>query len=50
MRSISHKAAPAGFKWIYTRFRRVRNSTRVLDAHEYGWKAWCFLVRSGGRK
>lgn len=38
--------APPGFKWIFCRFRRVRNSDRILDAHDYGYEAWCFLVRA----
>lgn len=39
------KEAPPGYKWIYCRFRRVKNSDRVLDAHEYGYEVWRFLVR-----
>ena len=27
-------------RYIFTRFRRVRNSNRVLDAWDYGYKAW----------
>jgi hypothetical protein len=31
---------------IFRRFRRVRGSTKVLDAHDYGYKAWpIFLGR-----
>jgi len=37
--------APKGFRWVYCRYRRVRNSERVLDAHDYGYEAWRFLVR-----
>lgn len=41
-----HPPAPAGFRWVYTRYRRVRGgSGKVLDAHDYGYKAWRFLVR-----
>ncbi|EJG1715041.1 hypothetical protein ACSTKM_13640 [Vibrio parahaemolyticus] len=50
MKNIQHGNAPAGFKWVYTRYRRVRNSTKILDAHAYGWRAWCFLVRCKGGK
>lgn len=39
---------PRGYKWVFCRYRRVRNSDRVLDAHDYGYKAWAFLVRKGG--
>lgn len=46
VKPIKHGPAPAGFKWVYTRFRRVRNSTKVLDAHDYGYEAWCFMVRT----
>jgi len=45
MRDISHKPAPPGFKWVFCRYRRKRNSTDLLDAHAYGYNAWCFLVR-----
>jgi hypothetical protein len=37
--------APLGWRWVYCRFRRVKNSTKVLDAWDYGYKAWRFLVR-----
>lgn len=37
--------APPGFRWVHCRFRRVRNSTKVLDAHNYGKECWSFLVR-----
>ncbi len=40
------KAAPLGFRWIFCRYRRVRNSSRILDAHDYGYAAWAFLVRA----
>lgn len=26
--------------FTYCRFRRVKNSTRMLDAWDYGYKAW----------
>lgn len=42
-----HRPAPPGFRWICTRYRRVKNSDRKLDAHDYGYDAWCFLVREG---
>ncbi len=39
--------APSGFKWVFTRYRKVRgNSNKVLDAQEYGYRSWCFLVRA----
>jgi len=37
--------APKGFRWVFTRYRRVKNSQKVLDAHDYGYEAWRFLVR-----
>lgn len=46
MRDINVKPAPPGWKWIFTRFRKVRNSERVLDARDYGYTAWAFLVRA----
>lgn len=37
--------APAGMKWVFCRYRKVRGkSGRVLDAYEYGYEAWAFLV------
>jgi len=32
-------------RWVYSRYRRVRNSSRILDAHDYGYKAWRFLAK-----
>ena len=43
MRSLKH--APKGYRWVFTRYRRVKNSNRYLDAHNYGYKSWAFLVR-----
>lgn len=42
----SRKPAPPGYRWIFTRYRKVRNSNKVLDAHEYGYESWAFLVRA----
>ena len=44
--NLKLKPAPTGFRWVFTRYRRVRNSSRILDAHEYGYEAWAFLVRA----
>jgi hypothetical protein len=39
------KDPPTGFRWVFCRFRKVRGSSgRVLDAHDYGYQAWRFLV------
>ncbi len=38
--------APRGFRWVFTRFRRAKNSDKVLDAHAYGHECWAFLVRT----
>ena len=41
------KPAPKGFKWICTPQRKVRGkSQKVLYAKDYGYEAWCFLVRA----
>ena len=45
MRKILIRNIPSGWRPVFCRFRRVKNSSRVLDAHEYGYEAWCFLVR-----
>lgn len=31
--------------WVFCRYRRVKNSARILDAHDYGYEAWRFPVR-----
>ena len=41
----NQKPAPKGFRWVFCRYRRVKNSDKVLDAHDYGYEAWSFLVR-----
>lgn len=46
MTTTSYPPPPKGFRRIFTRYRRVKNSTRVLDAHDYGYEAWTFLVRA----
>lgn len=44
--STKEPPAPAGYRWVYTRYRRVRGSSgKVLDARDYGYKTWRFLVR-----
>lgn len=45
MKKIVVKQAPKGFRWVFTRSRRVKNSTKILDAWDYGYQAWAFLVR-----
>jgi hypothetical protein len=35
---------PGGGAVIYRRFRRVRGG-RVLDAHDYGYKAWPIVLK-----
>lgn len=45
LKKLGAQEPPQGMKWIFCRFRRVRgNSGKVLDAHEYGYEAWAFLV------
>jgi len=34
-----------GVRWIFCRYRRVKNSTRMLDAWDYGYDAWRFPAR-----
>ena len=45
MQNIARKAAPPGYKWVFCRYRRKKNSSELLDAHDYGYNAWAFLVR-----
>lgn len=46
LRKIVEKEAPKGYRWFFCRYRHVRNSSRVLDAHQYGYEAWAFLVKA----
>ncbi len=46
MKSIKTKPAPPGYRWVFCRYRRKRNSDELLDAHDYGYEAWAFLVRA----
>ena len=32
--------------WVKCRFRRVKNSDRYLDAHDYGRDYWIFPVKN----
>jgi len=31
--------------YIFCRYRRVKNSNRYLDAHDYGYEAWRIPIR-----
>ena len=45
LKQLGAQEPPKGKKWVFCRYRRVRgNSGRILDAHEYGYEAWAFLV------
>ncbi len=45
LKKLGTQEPPKGMKWIFCRFRKVRgNSGKVLDAREYGYEAWAFLV------
>ncbi len=45
LKQTGTKPAPKGFKWVCCRYRRVRGkSGKRLDAHDYGYQAWCFLA------
>ena len=45
-KKLGTKPVPKGMKWIFCRTRKVRGSSgKVLDAHDYGYEAWAFLVR-----
>ena len=46
MGTSKRRPAPPGFRWVFCRYRRVRNSSRYLDARDYGYDSWCFLVRA----
>ncbi len=38
--------APTGFRWVFCKSFRHWRSGKVLNAEDYGRKAWCFLVRA----
>ena len=42
--STTNKPVPKGMRRVFCRYRRVRNSDKILDAHDYGYEAWTFLV------
>jgi hypothetical protein len=42
----SRREAPEGYRWVCCPRRRVKNSDRYLEASDYGYEAWCFLVPS----
>jgi hypothetical protein len=35
----TRKTPPSNGKFIFRRFRKVRGG-KILDAHDYGYKAW----------
>lgn len=48
-KKLGNFPTPKGMKKIFCRYRKVRGkSGKVLDAHDYGYEAWCFLVPSKG--
>lgn len=32
--------------FVYCRFKRKRNSTEMLDAYDYGYKAWRIPIKN----
>ncbi|AEV37581.1 hypothetical protein PSE_3073 [Pseudovibrio sp. FO-BEG1] len=44
MSDTKRPATPKG-NFIYRRFRRVKNSDRLLDAHDYGYEAWPIPIK-----
>lgn len=45
MKDITNgRKAPPGFRWVFTRFRKTRDGKRILDAWDYGYRCWAFLV------
>ncbi|MDO6539551.1 hypothetical protein Q4524_13230 [Alteromonas stellipolaris] len=33
-------------KFVYCRFRRKRNSSELMDAHDYGYQAWRIPIKA----
>ncbi|MBQ7570117.1 MAG: hypothetical protein IJT22_04225 [Synergistaceae bacterium] len=46
LKNVVKHVAPKGMRWVFCRFRRVKNSQRKLDAWDYGYNCWAFLVRA----
>jgi len=47
LKQLGSNPAPKGFRWVFCRYRKVRgNSQKYLDAHDYGYQSWAFLVRA----
>lgn len=45
---IEHKddsTLPKGYRWVYCKKHRVRNSNRYIYAEDYGYDFWRFPVR-----
>jgi hypothetical protein len=40
------KPAPPGYRWIFVPEFRHWRSKKILRAADYGYEAWCFLVRA----
>jgi hypothetical protein len=45
LRAIPRPKLRPGYRLHFCRYRRTRNRSRILDAHAYGWRCWCFPVK-----
>jgi hypothetical protein len=41
----TRKPAPPGWRWIFIAEYRHWRSGKIMRAQDYGYQAWCFLVR-----
>lgn len=46
MGTSTRKPAPPGFRWIFVPEYRHWRSKKIMRAVDYGYTAWCFLVRA----
>ena len=37
-------------KFVYCRFRRKRNSSELMDAHDYGYQAWRIPIKAKAKQ
>lgn len=45
LKTIKHKPAPKGYRWVYRRYFRHYRTGKLMEAKKYGYEAWAFLVR-----
>jgi hypothetical protein len=44
--ATAKRPAPPGYRWVFVPYFRHWRSGKLLYAADYGYEAWCFLVRA----